>query len=282
MNESTDNGVQPAQADDIQSNAYLTNPEAEAPATETPETSDKPETPPEGDKPDGDGSEKKARNRPGREERESFRLQQEVQQLREQLAKQSNGANPQNPNNADTGPKLEDFEDALEYAEARAEWKIEQKLKARDEAQQQVVQQKQFQELVAHHEEREEAYMETVPDYEEKVTSLLQSGYVTPDIQVAVLQSDMSPQIAYHFANHEGGMNDLAILHSLQGNPQALNAAIKQIETFIKGSPVDAAVKKTSAPQPISPVKGQASQPKSLDEMDFDEFVKARESQTRR
>lgn len=278
MNESTDNGVQPEQVDDIQSNAYLsTETEAPAEATET----DANETPPEGDKPDGDGSEKKVRNRPGREERESFRLQQEVQQLREQLAKQSNGANPQNPTE-DTGPKLEDFDDALEYAEARAEWKIEQKLKARDEAVTQAAQQKQLQELVAHHEEREEAYMETVPDYEEKVTNLLQSGYVTPDIQVAVLQSDMSPQIAYHFANHEGGMNDLAILHSLQGNPQALNAAIKQIEAFIKGTPAQAAVKKTSAPPPISPPKGQASQPKALDEMDYDEYVKARESQTRR
>jgi len=234
----------------------------EKPPVIEPETQAPPEGEAEKPKPEDDGSDKE--KRPGRRERQIERERQENQRLRAELDALRSQAPPSlDKSNTDTGPKIEDFADALEYAEARAEWKMEQKLKARDEAQVQAIQQAKLQELVADHEDREIEYAETVPDYEEKVTSLLRTGHVTPEIQVAVLHSEMSPQIAYHLANNYQkavelgvvGQSDLAQLQALQSNPPAFKMAIKQIEAFIKSNPIDTAVKTTKAAPPINPVK---------------------------
>jgi len=281
MNENTDNGVVPEQVDEIQSNAYLSNPDLKAPVDET----DAPETPPEGDKkPEGDGSEKKARNRPGREERETFRLQQRIAEL--EAAQRSNGQNPPNPDNADKGPQLADFDDALEYTEKRAEWLANKAIEAYEAKKtaesQKHTQEQRFAENVAKHEEREAVFLEQTPDYVEKVTPLYQAfeaGHIPKEIGQAVLDSDVSEKIVYHLSKNPLHLQQLM---AASNNPFLLNSYISEIEGIIDTTPQVAAVKKTNAPPPVSPVKGQKNSEKSLDEMDFEDFKKARESQLRR
>lgn len=223
----------------------------------------------EGDKkPEADSSEK----RPNRRERQLERERQANAELRAEIERLRAGKQSQG---VDAEPKLEDFDDAIEWSKAQAKWEAKQALEVYKAEQQKQVQQAQLQELIAEHEEREEAYFESVPDYEEKVTALLQSGYVTPEIQVAVLHSDMSPQLAYYFANYTDGQQDLMALQSIKNNPAALRQAISKIEAYVKQHS-GTAVKTTKAAPPINPPKsnvgGNSKDFASMSQKEMDKY----------
>jgi len=260
MNE-TDNGT-PDQIEDIQTNEV----DGTVQEAEQPEIT---EEKPEGDKPEGDSSEKK-RNRPPRDEREKTRLLNRIAELEANQSK-SNGSPPQD----DEEPKIEDFEDAIEWAKAQAKYEAKQAVKGYKAEQSKAAEQAQLQEIIEDHIDRETEYAETVPDYEEKVTSLLQSGLVTPEIQVAVLHSEMSPQLAYYFANYTDGQSDLMALQAIKNNPAALRQAITKIEAYVKeNSNKVTAVKTTQAAAPINPPKSNAGgSTKDVTKLSFQEFV---------
>ena len=87
------------------------------------------------------------------------------------------------------------------------------------------------------------------PDFDEKVTALLDSHLITPDIEKAIMASPIGADIGYHLALYGSD------LMTLRGLPvESLPNAIKAIEAFIKeGGNKQYKPRVTQAQPPISP-----------------------------
>jgi len=195
-----------------------------------------------------DSSEEKAK-KPGGWKRKLDRQAAYIQELESKL----NGANqPQQAKAGNEPPKESDYDNVMDWITAQAEYVADKKLSDYQQKQMQEQEVQQLQKMIASHEEREAAYEQEVPDYEEKISVIRDSGLLTPDIQKAVLSSDMSEKIAYHLGNYP---SDLLVMQNLKG--QALKQAIATIEDFIENQP-KTAVKQTRAAAPISPVTSKA------------------------
>ena len=214
--------------------------------TEEAETSEKPEEPQD-----------KEPRKPGRRERQRQRefeqVLQEKAKLEQELQRFKSGTKDQ----VTEEPKIEDYDDVIAWSKAQAKWEAKQELNAYKAEQEQAQEQQYLQKQVAEHEAREEAFQQQFPDYEEKVTALVQSGLITPEVQKAVVSSDMSERIAYHLTQFPSDALQLAQIGQ-SGNKQAMRQAIATIEDFIESNPQVAAVKQTKATSPISPVKSNS------------------------
>jgi hypothetical protein len=142
-------------------------------------------------------------------------------------------------------PKLEDFEDAFEFMEA----KIEHKLFKQQENQRLSIEKQMEDKQVEALAEKVAVFRDEKPDFDEKVNVLVESGMLTPDIEKAILASDMGEKLSYHLANYG------ADLMTLRGLPkEMLPKAIKHIEAFIaEGATTQEKPKVTRAAPPITP-----------------------------
>lgn len=166
-------------------------------------------------------------------------------------------------------PDPKDFNDALSYADALAEFKAEQKLAEREAA-------KHRETLDTTYAEREDAAREKYDDFHEVVYSpnLPISEYMAEVIKA----SDLGPDIAYHLGKNPGEARRIAGLPPLK---QA--AEIGKIEVSLTANPP---VKKvSSAPDPISPVRRSSgtptydpTDPRSA-KMDVKDWMRARNEQ---
>jgi len=107
--------------------------------------------------------------------------------------------------------------------------------------------------------ERAEVVRAEKPDYDERVSALVQSQLVTPDIEKAILNSPIGADIAYHLANYGA---DLMTLRGLP--PASLPKAIKEIEAFIKKGGEQEKPRITKAAPPITPPGVTASVDRTL------------------
>jgi len=149
-------------------------------------------------------------------------------------------------------PQLSDYDDVLEYTEARAEWRANQVYESRTS-------QAELQKQTAALAERAEAVRAEKPDFDEKIGAVLHSQLVTPDIEKAILASPVGADIMYHLANYG------ADLMTLRGYPaEALPQAIKEIESFIKNGGQPEKPKITKASPPITPPGVSANTGRSL------------------
>jgi hypothetical protein len=139
-------------------------------------------------------------------------------------------------------PNIQDYDDALEYSRDIAKYEAIQAFKQETSK---LTQQKQIESYT----ERLETFKADKPDFEEKVGALLNSGLVSPEVEGAILSSNMGPELSYHFAQYNGD------LLALRGLPkELLPKAIKEIESFIKqGGQQQEKPRVTQAPPPISP-----------------------------
>lgn len=176
--------------------------------------------------------------------RETAEARAEAAQARAELAKYKQPSQPEQPKPKDLSvePSIQDYDDALEYADDRAVWRANQVFEDRTSK---AAQQKQ---VDAYNESYEIARADK-PDFDEKVGSLVQSNLVTPEIESAVLSSDMKAELSYHLANYSGD------LMTLRGLPkELLPKAIKEIEAFIKkGGEPQEKPRVTQASPPITP-----------------------------
>ena len=208
--------------------------------------SDEPEAKPEEETPEEPSEKAK---KPNRRERQLERLRQENETLRRETEALRTGKST-----LDKEPQEADYENVLDFIKDFSKWEAKQGVNAYKAEQEQQAELIEFQKNIAAHEEREQAFEQQYPDYSDKVTQLLQSGLVTPEMQKAVVQSDMSAEIAYHLTQYP---ND-ALLMAQMGNDKAkLKQAIAQIEDFIESNPTTV-VKQTSAASPINPVKAKS------------------------
>lgn len=175
----------------------------------------------------------------------------------------------------DKAPILDSFDSYDAYVDARAEWVARQTFKAQQREaaeassksaaeQRQAVLRDEFAVKVADARER-------MPDFD--AVAFNPNIPVTPAMQDAILESDMSADVAYFLGRNP---DVAARLTSL--SPMAVAREIGRIEAVILSQPVN--VKATSAPDPIKPV-GQKPAPvqKSPDEMTEEEYWAWRRTQ---
>lgn len=171
--------------------------------------------------------------------RENATLAERVRQLEE--ANKAPASDEPKARDLSKKPDIQDYEDVLEYTEALATWKAGEIFESKTS---QLQLQKQTEALA----ERAAIVRAEKPDFDEKVSALVQSQLITPDIEKAILASPVGADIGYHLANYSA---DLMTLRGLP--PESLPAAIKAIEAFIKNGGEQEKPKVTKAAPPITP-----------------------------
>lgn len=247
---------------------------------------DKPEEGEEGDEEEGEKPEEedKAKPRkPGRYERRIDRLEQQlayerrIRELEAQVAGRTQPAQQQQQPRQPVVPKPVQQPDETweDYNDRVMDWKVEERL-ARMNAEQQAAQaREQSQAQAAQWNERVNAYKAQKRDYDETLASA-DHIMVPPAMQQAIMTSDNGPALVYALAQDHKELERLVKLEPLAAVRELGRLEAKITATQANPSAQRAAV--SQAPEPIRPVgQGAATSTKPLDEMDFQEYKRARE-----
>lgn len=161
---------------------------------------------------------------------------------------QSRPSQQQQQRSADTGPQLEDFNfDLASWQQARDQWVIKQAQQGWSERQKQEEAQRQEQQTRATYTERVLAFADQHPDFEEAVGSI-DPKFLTRELQLAIMGHANGPEIAYHLANNDEVLFNLASIR-----PELQAAAVDRLAARL-GSASAAAVIPPAAP-PAAPQK---------------------------
>ena len=195
--------------------------------------------------------------------KEKAKIERQVKRDMQQVAPPPPPAAPTYP------PDPQDFDSAIEYAEALAEHKADLIVAQRESQQQQ-------QRTNSTFAEREEAARDKYEDFEAVVYN--DDLAITPAMAQVIKTSDVGPEVAYHLGKNPGEARRIAGL-----DPLAQAREIGKIEATLSANPP--VRKTTSAPDPITPVRRGASNPaydptdpRSL-KMDSDAWIRARNEQ---
>ena len=177
-------------------------------------------------------------------------------------------------------PSPDSYKDAFEYAEALASWSAEQALVKRE----QEVKQKEFeaqkQKVIQTWQQKLEATIAELPDYEDMVAS--SNVKVNDTVRDAILESDVGPRILYELASDD----DIAEKLSTMSTASALKLIGKLEAKFEKTEePVKAEKKtvaaKSKAPEPIRPLRstgGVADVGMDGNDMSYQQWKAARQA----
>lgn len=176
-------------------------------------------------------------------------------------------------------PKPEDFKTVAEYADAVVEWKLEQKIRERDEKQARERFVAEQTKLDTEFAKRVETAKAEIPDYEEVLRKVDRN--VPNHIWNYMRESDLGAHIGYHFAKHPEVLDRLETL-----SPIRALAELGKLEIALeKKEPESKDVRNLSqiskAPAPITPIEGNAAPViKDLNrEMSFAEYKAAKRAQ---
>jgi hypothetical protein len=218
-------------------------------------------------------------------QRRISQLTREKRELAERLARleagqAGNTAAPRTEETKTGKPDQANFKSWDEYNEALTDWKVEQKLQAKEaEAQRQAAEYRQ-QQLVSSWAQRENAVREKVADYDDVMESAADVP-VSAAVRDMLLESDHGPQLAYWLAKNTDVARQIANL-----DDKSAARAIGRIEAaFLTSSEQTKkpAPKASAAPPPIKPVGqkgGRVYDPLAAD-MDYDAWEKGRNAQLR-
>ena len=185
---------------------------------------------------------------------EAERERQAREALEARLKDLESKVNPQKSDEPDPKPDPAQFNDALEYAEALAEWTADKKMRERDQAELARRAQEEQSRLRQKFQERLEAAKQEMPDYEDMIASSDVS--VSQPVTDAIIESDVGPQILYYLADNPDfarGLAEKSITSQLRAIGR-LEAKFEKTEAP-KTSEKPPVAKKSNAPAPISPLK---------------------------
>lgn len=274
-------------------------PPAETPETPgTPETPETPETPPPADQPppaeDGQPRDAKGQFAPGkkkvslqerldhtvweREEarRETARLQAELETLRRSAAAPSStppGPAP-SPAASSDKPDLADFDTHEEWADALVAWHMRQ----RDEAAAAWAAQQEQVALANAWKDREAAYAATQPTYREAMSKVA-TVKIPPVLQLAMLESEHGPALAFYLATHPEYATGLIGKH-WKTPIEAAPLLRELLEMKLPSTPAPTGSgngDRHVVPPPITPVGASpvVADPVPIDELPPDDYVEA-------
>lgn len=178
----------------------------------------------------------------------------------------------------DARPDPKDFDDYDAYNEALTDWKVDQKLKERDEKRQtetKVSEFKQSQEQKRQrYEEGMEAARELYDDFDEVIESY--DRPLTIGMMQALVDSEIGPQVAYYLAKHPKEAQRIEKMTSLVEINKAIGKIEAKVEAQQEGKGDADEPKTTKSPPPINPVKGSSKSKKDPDDLSYEEYSKER------
>jgi hypothetical protein len=191
-----------------------------------------------------------------------------TQALRTEPEKKSETAPPQ----AEGKPNPANFETQAEYLESLADWKVEQREKAREAKQQEESQRTQQQKALESYAEREKAFSVGKEDYDDVIQGAIADenpAFTSPAIASALVDYEYGPAAVYYLAQNPDEAARLAKLSPTQiareiGRLESKFAPSADTETQKNATPAPV----TKAPKPPTPVK----QPTRTAEKDPDEM----------
>jgi signal recognition particle GTPase len=163
--------------------------------------------------------------------------------------------NPPKSEEPDPKPNPTQFNDALEYAEALAEWTTDRKMRERDQAELARKVEEEQSRMRQKFQDRLDIAKQDMPDYEEMVASSDVS--VSQPVTDAIIESDVGPQILYYLAENPEfarELGDKSITSQLRAIGR-LEAKFEKSEPAAKPSVREPVAKKSNAPAPINPLK---------------------------
>lgn len=256
--------------EDNLSGALAAAEESEKPVQEVAETEEAKEAPEQGDS--SESLEDKAegeirRKKPGGWHRKIARLERENAELAERLAAQS----PSKAAFPEKKPKLEDYATYEEYNEALTDWKVEDRLRLRDEEQKKAAHAAEQQKAATSWQQKVDDLIDSDDAYEdyEDVVGRYRNVAVNPAIRQALAESEIGPKLAYYLAKNPdvfGEINDKT--------PYAVAKEMAKIEASLSNPKPAAKVSKS--PPPITPVKGTGKTAVKLDALDTSSYIAQR------
>lgn len=271
---------------------------AEEPAAESSAasgTAKETETETEGDRPKKMGGFQKRINELTRERAE---LQRRLEELEGSGQKSADASGKSDAKTATApvrpvAPKAEEFDTwesyetaRLEYVERLSDWKLDQQMRARTEAEKKAAeereQQSRDQQRAATFAERVKAVQARYPDFEQVAYS--EAVPMSEAMRDVIVDSEQGPELAYWL-----GKNPEEAARIAQLPPLAAARELGRVEARLGGGATSPAKqpKATSAPEPIRPVSaaGRATSPEVTDESfaaDYEAWKKARMAQLKR
>jgi hypothetical protein len=274
----SDNELQPGPAAVVEQPAAPPPTPAEAPeaAAPQPESGDEADEQDEGaEGADEDGKPKRQPSRSQRYREQIARRDQEIADLRRQLAsrpppaakvqsvEERIGAPPdprQYQNNA------AGYWAAMAGYEARKGF-AEQQMKA-EQVQAEQAEAFRRQSLQTEYEEKRATGRAEMPDYDQVIAAAPKIP-INDELALLIVESDQTARLEYHFAKNP---KKLAEINRM--SPREAARAIGRLEAQLSNS---APNRSTQAPPPVPPIRGGAAGPKkSLGELPMDEYAKAR------
>lgn len=176
----------------------------------------------------------------------------------------------------DGPPQRDQFESYEDYLEARAEWKVEEKLREREARvakEREAEQAKAYTERIeANWNERLESARQRYRDFDEVVLSNDELP-VTPAMGEAIKASDVGADVAYHLGKHPKEAARIAAL-----DPVSQIFEMGKLAARISTKPV------SNAPPPLEPTRGGRSSSNDIYEegLSFAEYKRRREAQLKR
>ena len=177
-------------------------------------------------------------------------------------------------------PKAEDFDTDEDFFDALTDWKLEQREKAVQEKREQAKREEEQKKQEMTAQEREAEFRTNAikmnqegrgkyKDYEQVVFSL-PSEVMTRQLAEAILDTDLSADIAYHLGKNPEEAGKIAQL-----SPTKQAIALGKIESRISNQKKEV----SNAPPPINPLKGKDSDtldPDEILERNPDEWIRLR------
>lgn len=179
----------------------------------------------------------------------------------------------------DGKPRAEDFQTHAEYTEALTDWKVDQKIMARERESQKVEAESEASQLVSDHAKRVDEYRKTHGDFDELLESV-DDVPLSKQFIDAVVESEMGPEIMEELARKPDELERIAQL-----DPRLLAKEIGKLEARLEAKkPAEEKLetKLTKAPKPITPVGSKASTTKSPEEMTYEEFYEWEEARLKK
>jgi hypothetical protein len=167
-------------------------------------------------------------------------------------------ASPQKSDEPDPKPNPAQFNDALEYAEALAEWTTDRRMRERDQAELARKAQEEQSRMRQEFQKRLDVAKQGMPDYEEMIASSDVS--VSQPVTDAIIESDVGPQVLYYLAENPDFTRALAE-KSITAQLRAIGRLEAKFEKSeaAKPSVKEPVAKRSNAPAPINPLRAASN-----------------------
>lgn len=223
-------------------------------------------------------AEKVKKQKPGKWERQLERERAEKAEMAARLEKLEKLVSGKSDPAEDAPPKIEDFENVLDFIKAERDYELEKFKKSlaeeRNKTDEVSKQQVEFEKKLQAYDLREAKIIAENPDYIENLTELAEAGHITQPMIEVIYDSDIGEKIALHLTKNP---DEAALISTLSG-PQ-LYRVMGMLEARLTSgnqSQENTGVRQTKAAPPINPVKIQSKSqkdPKDMDQREYEEWL---------